>query len=106
MDRLLAKRAIYKHDPPPEGPDTFKSYVDKHAPFRPCFRDEEEFEYFCMLPLDPNMKMQIIKRIMQDQEMLREVLECEGREGSSRDHRQMCVACVCTERPPISAPYY
>lgn len=106
MDRLLAKRPIYRHDPPPDNPDALETFIAKHAPLRPCFRSEEEFEYFCMLPLGFKDKLAIIKRIAADQALMDEVLQCEGREDTNVEHRQLCVACVCVRRPSIAEPYY
>ena len=48
--------------------DEFKSFEwkkKKLAKLLPLFKDEEQFEYFTMLPLDDNQRQEVLKAMME-----------------------------------------
>ena len=106
MYNLLAKKPIYQQDPAPLTPEETDAYFRKFDPYRPFFRTEDEWQLFCMLPVKDDQRKDLLKVMAREHHMVREVLNCTGKEDSDSIHRDKCISCVTMFRPGIAVPYY
>lgn len=100
MDTLLKKKAVYRVDPPPDTIDGWQRKLtnDKVAWGR-YFRNDEEAELFCMLPISNTQRHVILRALESERAFKREVDECNGKVDASPEHRAACVSCVMKQRP-------
>lgn len=100
MAALIRKKHIYQVEPPPPTNDGWVSKLNKDkTEWGKLFRDDEEAELFCMLPLNETQRGVILDVLKRERMERHEIDTCTGRPDSSSDHRMRCIPCVLKYRP-------
>lgn len=100
MEQLLQKKRIYQVDVPADTPDAWQREVqntrDKYGRY---FKNEDEFLFFSMLPISRDEdRMKLLLALKDEEERERELKDCAGVHGQTKEHRQRCLSCVLVER--------
>jgi hypothetical protein len=107
MEQLLLKKRIYQV---PIQPQNFEQWQDdlelKRTRWGKYFNKQEEFEFFAMLPLNDEQRVILLASMIEEAKFNNELKCCEGKTGSSQEHRQKCVKCVLTEKASIAQPMF
>jgi len=104
---LLKKKRIYQVDAPPETIDQWKTVMDKDKrKFEGYFKNDRELEFFCMLPLTATQRLSLLQTLSDARKLEKEIEECDGRPDTTKDHRNLCIACVTRHRPLLAIQYY
>jgi hypothetical protein len=107
MDTLCLKKRLYQVDAPEESVDNIQEKLEKgRSTWGRFFKNNEEFEFFWMLPLNDEQKGKLIAAMYEEKQQLNDILQCKGSEGKSTYHRQRCVECCVTHRPKCAEPYF
>lgn len=71
----------------------FKSWDRQHGHL---FKDQEQSEYFYMLPLNKTQRLSILSILQEEQAFLNDLSKCDGSEfdGRTQAHRNVCLKCV------------
>jgi hypothetical protein len=99
MESLLLKKRIYQVQAPPE---TLEGWEDELQRLRgkwgQFFKNNEEFEYFVMLPLTDEQRHKVIRDVGAEARFKKEIRECTGKKNSSPEHRKYCLSCCLLDR--------
>lgn len=107
MDKLLKKKPLYQHEPPPETKEEWQAEIDRgKSLYGALFKNSEEFEYFWMLPLNDNQRRELLKQLYEEKKVQDELLICKGVLGQAKEHRALCIPCCTLFRPTIAEPFY
>lgn len=107
METLCERKRIYQLDPPAETIDGINDDMDKgRAKFGQYFKNNEEFEFFWMLPLDDRQKATLIYELHKEKKTQMEIKSCGGVMDSDPFHRARCIECCTVQRPKCAKSYY
>ena len=107
MQALLEKKRIYQVEPGPESPAAFDKYVENLRPlYGRLFKNEAEYELFCMLPLSNEQRLTVLQAMIEERKFHEDVKSCRGAADTCSDHRKFCMHCVLKHRPSIAEPLY
>lgn len=107
MNKLLERKNVYKVPVPTETLEEWnKQKARGLAKYGSLFRDEEEFEFFWMLPLNEEQRLKLLRSLSDERRLQLEVEICTGGVDSSAAHRDLCIKCCVTNRPAIAVPFY
>jgi hypothetical protein len=99
MDKLWAKKRIYQVEPPPETIEGWEAEMDiMRGKWGRYFKNNEQFEYFAMLPLTDDQRWTVLRSAAEAHKLEKELLTCIGKQGSSPDHRRLCIPCCLVDR--------
>ena len=92
---------------PPDTIDEFESFLrsNEHK-YRRHFKDDEQYEFFMMLPMDDALRQSVLVQMSSDVVCARELDSCRGCSESTPTHRLVCIKCVNVNRPSIARPFY
>jgi hypothetical protein len=107
MEQLLKKKRIYQVEVQPQ---TLQAWADemelKRTRWGKYFSNEQQFEYFAMLPLSDDQRMVLLKSMIEEAKFNKEIESCQGTWGSSQEHRNRCLDCVLTEKASFAEPLF
>jgi hypothetical protein len=107
MEQLLKKKRIYQVEVQPQ---TLEAWADelelKRTRWGKYFSNEQQFEYFAMLPLSDEQRMVLLKSMIEEAKFEKEIASCSGTWGSSQEHRNRCLPCVLTEKNRDGQPLF
>jgi len=99
MEQLLQKKRIYQLDPPPETIEGWQNELDiLRSKWGKYFKNEEQFEYFAMLPLTDEQRWVVLRAAGEERALELEVRDCTGKQGSTPEHRIRCIPCCLVDR--------
>ena len=104
---MLAAKPLYQVDVPPETPEDWEREVGiGRAKYGRFFKNEEEFLFFWMLPLDNEGREMLLKRAWEEKCELVALASCPGSSETPADHRIKCIKCCVTARPSCAVPFF
>jgi hypothetical protein len=107
MEQLLLKKRIYQVSIQPQNFEQWQDDLElKRTRWGKYFNKQEEFEFFAMLPLTDEQRVILLASMVQEAEFNNELKRCEGKTGSSKEHRRGCLKCVLTEKASIAQPIF
>ena len=99
MEQLLKKKRIYQLNPPPETIEGWNKQLDVlRTKWGKYFKDEEQFEYFVMLPLSDEQRWVVLRAAAEERRFELELESCTGKMDSTPEHRQRCIPCCLVNR--------
>ena len=107
METLLVKKPIYQHDAPLDTPQQWEEETAQaFTTWGKFFKNKEEFEFFWMLPIDQKQREQLIRDLWEEKCRRLEIMSCQGKEGSTPEHRADCFECCVLYKPEVAKPYF
>lgn len=110
MEKMLKKKRIYQVDPCPETPEKWKEKQAKEFEiYGKFFKNREEFEYFVMLPLSDEQRVELLLVMKKERDFNQKLENCRGEmqsEEYNTEHRKYCLECCTSHRPSIAKPFY
>lgn len=107
MESLLMRKKLYQVDIPPETQDQWEQGLKiSREKWGRYFRNEEEFEFFSMLPLSDKDKCKLLMNLKEESQQKQKLRNCKGEHGQTKEHRSLCLSCVLVDKSARAEPFY